>query len=147
LVSEKPPTLEDARLLIELEHLRLTEPLQKANKWFWGEFRPKKIMTYSEFKKEYPEGSDGDRNLGEIGRFFELAGVLVNNGILNEGLFFDRYLIKESWEAIKPIAEGMRDEMGEPRLVENFELLYEKENQWKKTHPPKLVKPSAYRKK
>ncbi len=135
------PNIEDAQILLELEHLRQAEPSQKANKWFWSEFKPKKIASYSEFREAYPEGSEGDRHAQEIGNLFELCGVLVNNGLLSEALFFDRYFVKPFWEPLKPIVEGQRDEIEEPRLAENFELLYEKEKEWHNTHPPKISRP------
>ncbi len=73
-----------------------------------------------------------------IGGLWEIAGVLVDHGLLNEGLFFDTYLVKPWWEPVKPIVYGERREYEEPRLAENFELLYEKEQAWHAKHPPKI---------
>ncbi len=135
-------TKEDAKLLLRFEQLLLTEPVQKARDWFWSEFRPKKFKDYEEYRKLYPEGSEGDRNLGLIGSLWETAGVLVDNGLLHEGLFFDTYLVKPWWEPVKPIVYGERREYEEPRLAENFELLYEREQAWQAKHPPKVREPS-----
>jgi len=60
----------------------------------------------------------------------------VNNGLLNEGLVFDMFLVP--WKKAEPIAQGIRKEMKEPRLYENFEVLAKKQADWEKKHPPKV---------
>ncbi|HKW05434.1 MAG TPA: hypothetical protein VJN71_09060 [Nitrososphaerales archaeon] len=42
------------------------------------------------------------------------------------------------WEPLKSIVYGERAEMKEPRIAENFELLYERHKKWLETHPPKI---------
>lgn len=128
------PTKEDAHLLLHLEQMFYTELVQKANDWFWGEFHPKKIKDYAEFKKAYPEGSEGSRHAARIAEFLEMAGVLVNKGLLHEDLFFDRYMVRPYWESLRPLAYAGREETQEPSYWENFELLYGKEQAWNKKH-------------
>jgi hypothetical protein len=135
-------TKEDAHLLLRLRQLGQTERLQRASDWFWTEFRSKKIKDYEEYRKLYPEGSEADRNLWLIGSYWETAGVLVDHGLLHEDLFFDTFLVKLVWEPLKPIVYGQRRELQEPRLAENFELLYEREQAWQAKHPPKVREPS-----
>jgi hypothetical protein len=134
------PTKEDAHLLLRLHELSATERAEKAMDWFWAEFQPKKIRDSAEFKKAYPTGSEGARNFRLISTFCEMAGVLVNNGLLHEGLFFDRYLVAPLWEAFQQVIYAERKEYQEPRLAENFELLYEREKAWDAKHPPKIKK-------
>jgi hypothetical protein len=87
------PTKEDAHLLLRLHELGTSERMEKALLWFWDELRPKKITDGAEFRKAYPPGSDGVRNYRLISELCEMAGVLVNNGLLHEGLFFDRFWV------------------------------------------------------
>ncbi len=126
--------------MIQLEKLRLTDTMSKAIKWHWSEFFLKKISSYSEFREQYPLGSDGDQNLHKIGEFFELSGALVDYGCIGGELYFGRFAVSPYWEPMKPITEGQREEMNEPRVSENFELLYEMEQAWKKKSPPKVGK-------
>lgn len=136
---EGNPTTEDAKLLIELLKLSMTEERRKAFEWFMMEFSKKELKDYVEFKRLYPDGSDGQRYVGNIMGWFELVGALVEHGVLNEDLFFDvsappRFF----WEPLKPIIYGTRGEMKEPRIGENFELLYERYMRWLTGHPPKI---------
>lgn len=60
-------------------------------------------------------------------------------GLLNEDLFFDISApVKFFWEPLKPIVYGQRGEFKEPKLLENFELLYERQRKWEKSHPPRV---------
>jgi hypothetical protein len=136
---ENKPTSEDAHLLIELVKLSTTDRSVKAYRWFFTEFVPKKITDYVEYRRQYPMGSEESGHIGEIMGWYELAGALVENGLLNENLLFDAAPPpKFFWEALKPIIYGERAEMKEPRIGENFELLYERSKKWEKTHPPKI---------
>ncbi len=68
--------------------------------------------------------------MDRIAAFWESAGALVKNGLLNEHLFFDRFLVKPYWEALKPVVFLDREETNEPRIAENFEWLARKEKTW-----------------
>jgi len=131
------PTREDAQLLLRLHELTTTDAMAKALNWFRFELDPKLATSAAEFQKTYPPGSDGSKHYSSFLTFWEMAGVLVNNGLLHEGLFFDRFLVAPYWEAFQPMIYEMRKEAKEPRLSENFELLYVKEKAWHAKHPPK----------
>jgi hypothetical protein len=88
----------------------------------------------------YPPGSDGSKHYNTFLTFWEMAGVIVNNGLLHDDLFFGRFLVGPYWEAFKPMIYVARKETQEPRLSENFELLYEKEKKWHAKHPPKTAR-------
>lgn len=68
----------------------------------------------------------------------EMLATLVVNGLISEDLVFDMILFKPRWEKAEPIVHGLRKEWKSPRLYENFEVLVQKETEWKKTHPPKV---------
>ncbi len=137
--SKDKPTAEDARLVIELVKLGSTERSIKATQWFFREFLPKKITDYAEYRRQYPMSSEESGHVGEILGWFELAGAMVENGLLNENLLFDVSPPPGFfWEPLKVIIYGERAEMKEPRVGENFELLYERHKKWQKTHPPKI---------
>ncbi len=126
----RKPTKEDARLLLQLEQLLLMEPNQRALHWFWRIFYPQKIQSIEQIRKLYPSNSEGSTYLDRLSAFWESAGVLVNNGLLNEKLFFDRFLVKPYWDALKFVIFADREQTQEPRIGENFELLAKKEEGW-----------------
>jgi hypothetical protein len=123
MASTKKPTKEDANIILQLEGLLLMEPNYRAMYWFWRIFHPQNLKTAEEIRKTYPPTSEGQRHLDRIAAFWESAGTLVKNGLLNEHLFFDRFLVKPYWNALKPAIFLDREETHEPRLSENFEWL------------------------
>jgi hypothetical protein len=138
-MERSKPTAEDARLVMELVKMATDERSTKASRWFFNEFIPKKITDYVEYRRQYPMGSEEAGYIGNIVGWFELAGAMIENGVLNEDLFFDACAPPRFfWEPIKAIIYGERAEMKEPRIGENFELLYERHKAWLKNHPPKI---------
>ncbi len=131
MASLNKPTKEDAKIMLQLEELLLMEPNYRAMYWFWRVFQPQRLETSEEIRKTYPSTSEGDRHLNRIGAFWESAGALVKNDLLNEQLFFDRFLVKPYWDALKPAVLLERKETNEPRLSENFEWLAKREKTWR----------------
>lgn len=119
--------------MLQLEELLLMEPNQRAMHWFWRMFHPQKFANEEEIRKAYPPNSEGQRYFDRISAFWESAGTLVKNGLLNEQLFFDRFLVKPYWEALKPVIFLDRKETNEPRVGENFEWLASREENWRGT--------------
>jgi len=124
----KKSTTEDARLMLEMFRGFDTPENNAAMKWFMKEFSAK---DYKEFKKKYPRGSDG---LGYVSRIlgqFEIAGVLISHGHLNENLYFDMSAIGFLWPRFENIIPGWQKEAG-PALWENAVWLAECQKKWAK---------------
>jgi hypothetical protein len=49
--------------------------------------------------------------------FFELSGVLVSYGLIDQNLYFDIFNPTPFWNKVKPIVEGMRTKR--PHIYEN----------------------------
>jgi len=129
------PTKEDADLLLRFfATMRSDEEYRRAERWFYYELDAK---SYEEFKQKYPKGSEGDMNFNLCVGYFEILGILVNNGLLNEGLAFE-FIGPMPWKEVMPIVHGIRKEMKEPRVYENLEVLAKKQADWEKKHPPKV---------
>lgn len=62
--------------------------------------------------------------------FFELSGVLVSYGLIDQNLYFDIFNPTPFWDKAKPIVEGMKTKR--PHIYENFELLSNKRLTWTK---------------
>lgn len=107
-----------------------------ALRWFWGDLTEE---NFDEWRSKYPHGSEGEGYFDRVTGRFELAGVLISRGLLNEDLWFDRFGTGESeWEKSKPIIYGLRNEWKMPRFRENFELLVERGKKWSRNHPSKV---------
>ncbi|MFX1559550.1 MAG: hypothetical protein ACFFBL_03085 [Promethearchaeota archaeon] len=129
------PKKEDAELLIQLFAIaRNDDEAIEAN---WWVFEKLDVDNYDEFKSKYPFGSEGDRMVRIYASYGELAGVLVNRGLLSEDLAFD-WLGDFAWGRLGPIVQGMRKEAKMPRLFENYEVLAKKYPEWAEKNPPKV---------
>ncbi|MGH3082306.1 MAG: DUF4760 domain-containing protein [Gaiellaceae bacterium] len=116
------PTREDAQLLVQLATLFAESGVREASSWVWSdEF----VSDHDEFNKKYPPGSTGFDRLMTAAGYYETIGTLWKHKLISEELLFDWLLIEPLWNRIKPVLVGIREEMGESRLFENFEAMAE----------------------
>lgn len=108
----------DAELLLRLWEIYRRE--RKAFRWFLFDL---KARDYAEFCRQYSPTSGQRDNFTAVCGFFELAGSLVKNGLLNQSLFFENFTPVPFWERARPIVEGMREKISK-RMYANFENLY-----------------------
>ena len=128
---------DDVNILLRIAELYNTTYDFEATEWFWGQY--KQTINYEEFRDKYPQGSKGAQLFERFTSKFELAGVLIEYGILDDNLYFDRYGdVQTEWELSKPVIYGIRKEWNYPRFRENFELLAAKGRKWSESHPPKI---------
>lgn len=114
------PTYRDAKLMIKLAEFKVTSGTDEAKNWVWSdEF----ITDYAEFTMRYPAGSEGHLKAHTICGYFETVGTIYKHGLLNEDLLFDWLAVSLVWDRIKGFVLGLRQEVGEPRLYENFEAM------------------------
>lgn len=66
---------------------------------------------------------DDDEHVSRILFYFEVTGTFVKQGVLNAGLVYDMWTVAALWKKVEPVALRGREQSGEPRLWENFELL------------------------
>jgi hypothetical protein len=143
----KKANKDDAEILLMMMESFRDPRTEEAFRWLMREFKAK---DYKEFKAKYPPQSDEYRNIGRILGQFEMAGVLVSHGLLNEDLYFDVSAIGFIWPMLEKIVPGMRKEAG-PALWENAVWLAERQKQWaKEVWKPELAwktdRPGASRK-
>ncbi len=126
------PKTEDANVLMQLGE---GFPM-KQYEWFVANFHPK---DYKEFNEKFPEGSSGRSQVIELLGFYELAGVLITQGLLNENLFFDiGYGISLIGNRISPVIKGWQKAVN-PSLWENADWLIKRHAAWmKKVWKPNL---------
>src|ERR671927_1578594 len=130
-------TGDDVNVLLRIAELYDTSYDFEAAEWFWGQYT--QTTNYEEFRDKYPQGSKGAQLFERFTSKFELAGILIEYGSLDENLYFDRYGdVQTEWEMTKSVIYGIRKEWNDPRFRENFELLAKKGSNWLESHPPKI---------
>jgi len=95
--------------------------------WFLEEMD---ANNYQEYVEKYSGTSSGRSQFIAVCGFFELSGVFVSYGLIDQNLYFDMFNPAPFWEKAKPIVEGMRNKR--PHIYENFELLNNKRASWTK---------------
>ena len=132
--------LEDMDMLLRLGEQYNTSYDFDASQWFWSKLHQNEIpSTIEEFENKYPQGSREFQLFERFTSKFELAGLLIEYGLLDEDLYYDRYGgLQSEWERAKPIIYGIRKLWNEPRFRENFELLAKRGRDWLSRHPPKV---------
>jgi hypothetical protein len=95
--------------------------------WFLEELDAK---DYNEYLEKYPGASSERSYFIAVCGFFQLSGVLVSHGLMDQNLYFDIFNPTPFWNKATPIVEGMRTKR--PHIYENFELLNNKRLSWKK---------------
>ena len=104
-------TKEDAAMIIELAK--------------WGAMMEFGSATGALFSEEFdPEtAAVTDDAVRTILVFVETIGTLVKNDLLDRDLVRDWLWVDGLWGRVGPAARRARDQMGEPKLYENFEAL------------------------
>ncbi|MEW6232963.1 MAG: DUF4760 domain-containing protein [Chloroflexota bacterium] len=131
------PTQRDVDILLRIWDMSRSEHLVQARNWMFTQFH---VKDFDEFKVKHPRGSPEWSMFHEVCSHLELCGVLINRGLLNEDLYFDLVGgIETLWHKAKKVIYGLREET-DPRMYENFELLFERCMKWQEAHPPKKPK-------
>jgi hypothetical protein len=131
------PTYQDAMLMLQLAQWGAASGVPEATNWLWSD---QFVPDYAEFVKKYPHGSDEGLKANKIGGYFETIGTLYKQGLFNEDLLFDWLAVSMVWERIKGYALGLRQEVGNARLYENFEALAKADTAYHTKSPKRPAK-------
>ena len=110
-----------------LELYKIYDGHRDSRLWFLDEMDAK---SYKEYHEKYSATSKGKSHFIAVCGFFELSGTLISHGLIDPDIFFDIFNPSPFWHKAKPIIDGMRETR--PHIYENFEMLNEKRNNWKK---------------
>jgi len=124
------PNQKDAELLIRLWEMGHSPEMRKT--WNWVMELEK--QSYEEFIKENPIGSNGWNHFLSIAGFYEMVGVLIKYGTMNEDIVLDSH--STAWDKLGPLVKGLQKERESPRLLENYEYFAKRKSEWVKEHPP-----------
>jgi hypothetical protein len=104
-------------LIMRLYSVRDSMEFQES----WKKVMAKEFEEYKDYEKWY-DWSD----FIVVGLFFEGVGILLRRKLIDIGLVDDlfSYIIKTTWEKIRPVTEGVRKHNNAPQIYEWFEYLY-----------------------
>lgn len=128
-VKPEGPQYEEARVFLEMVSLTFAPHYATARDWYLGKFEAKDL---AEFRTKYPDDTEEFARFWTVCGWFETAGVLMKNRLLNPDLFFDRFAVGPFWNKGKVVVHGLQKESGMKELFENFEWLVRKEQAWHK---------------
>jgi len=118
----KKPTIDDARLILELYDLRREPELRKARQWWLITFWPKSADDF--LKVATAMGSEENNWLRQVGSYWGIAVSFVLNGVVSEKLFFQVSFCGELYfifAKVRPFLRELREKMNNPELFLNIE--------------------------
>jgi hypothetical protein len=120
----KKPTVDDARLILELYNLRREPEMRKARQWWLTVFWPNTADEY--MKVAMAMGSDENNWLRQVISYWGIAASFVENGVLNEKLFFTTAFCGELFfifAKVRPILKELREKSKNPEMLLAVEKL------------------------
>jgi len=113
----RKPTIEDARLILELYDLRREPELRKARQWWLITFWPKSADDF--VKVAMAMGSEENNWLRQVGSYWGIAISFVLNGVVSEKLFFQPSFCGEMYfifAKVRPFLKELREKLNNPEL-------------------------------
>jgi len=118
----KKPTIEDARLILELYDLRREAEIRKARNWWLTTFWPKSAEDF--IKVASAMGTEENNWLRQVGGYWSIAVSFVLNGVVSEKLFYQASFCGEMYfifAKVRPFLPEIREKMKNPELFVNIE--------------------------
>jgi hypothetical protein len=120
----KKPTVDDARLILELYDLKREPEMRKARQWWLTTFWPKDADEY--IKVASAAGTQENNWLRQVISYWGIAASFVENGLLNEKLFFTTAFCGELFfifAKVRPFLGEIREKTKNPELMLGLEKL------------------------
>ena len=118
----KKPTIEDARLILELYDLKREPEMRKARQWWLTTFWPNSADEY--MKVAMSLGAEENNWLRQVLSYWGIACSFVRNGVLSEKLFFTPSFCGELFfifAKVRPFLSELRVKTKNPDLFLNVE--------------------------
>jgi hypothetical protein len=115
------PTVDDAKLILELYDLRREAEMRKARQWWAAEFFP---QSADEFLQAMMGGGQESNWLRQVISYWGLAASFVLRDLLHEELFLEPAFSGEMFlilAKVHPFLEELREKMGDPHIFRNIE--------------------------
>jgi len=127
------PSRDDARTLLQLMQVYLSEPFRKARQ-HWRTVPDG--LTFEELLAKYPMGSDEFMDIEAMIVFWDTIGCLLKHGLLSEELIFDSFLDAPPWPKVEAAFMSLRAQEGGALEGENFEFAYRRSLECRKERVP-----------
>jgi hypothetical protein len=117
----KPPN-QDAKLLLQLDRLRMEADMRKARLWWQDEFWPENAADY--LKIEVAHGRKESRWLRQMATYWGMATSLVLDGSLSEKALLKPKLSQEMFTVfakIRPFLKQLRKQTANLNFMANVE--------------------------
>lgn len=136
------PDPSDAQVMIALYEAQAAHNLGEVMGYIWSNDFP---TDFKEFRKSFPPGSNStqERGLYRALGYFETIGTLYRNNLISEDLIFDWLAVDMTWARLKGFVLGVRKEIGQSRMFENFEYMARRCANW--TSPRSRPAPAGAR--
>src|SRR5690242_15061527 len=111
------PTVDEARLILELYNLRREPEMRKARQWWLTMFWPTRADGFMTVAMEF--GSQENNWLRQVGSYCGIATTFVLNGIISEKLFFEPAHCGELYfmfAKVRPYLKEIREKAKNPDL-------------------------------
>jgi hypothetical protein len=118
----KKPTIDDARLILELYDLRREAEMRKARHWWMATFWPKNADDF--IRVASAMGTEENNWLRQVGGYWGIAVSFVSNGVVSEKLFFQVPFCGELYfifAKVRPLLPEIREKMKNPDLFLTIE--------------------------
>jgi len=113
----KKPTVEEARLILELYDLRREPELRRARQWWLTTFWPTCADDFMKIAMNF--GSQENNWLRQVGSYWGIAISFVLNGIISEKLFFEPSFCGELffiYAKLRPFLKEIREKTKNPDI-------------------------------
>jgi hypothetical protein len=125
---DRPPTHDDANLILRLYEMRREPRMREARRWFAASFR---ATTVEAFQRLCPAGSEENASYRMVTSYWEMVASFVNQGVLHEGLFFESgQELLFLWERISDLLPHLRAFQKNPKALANVEAVAARFQAW-----------------
>lgn len=111
------PTVEQARLILELYNLRREPEMRKARQWWLTTFWPTCADDFLKVSMDF--GSQENNWLRQVGGYWGIATTFVLNGLISDKLFFEPAFCGELYfifAKVRPFLKELREKAKNPDL-------------------------------
>jgi hypothetical protein len=113
------PTVDDAKLILELYELRRETEMRKARHWWTAEFFPQSADEFLQVMWGPESGW-----LRQVISYWGLAASFVLRDLLHEELFLEPSFSGEMFiilAKVQPFLQELREKIGDPHIFRNIE--------------------------
>lgn len=131
---ESKTTHEQAQLQLQIYEMRREPRLREGRDWFFKNYH---VQSFEDAMRIAGPGTEGGAFAGMVLNYWEQACALLNNGLLNEDLFFQiNGEFFGVWELAKPAVAGGREKFKFRPYLANMEKAAERYEKWIERNSP-----------